>query len=66
MAYKSAQNILSVLQIICENNKSVYAPPENATTSSSADEIMKYKKLLDQGIISQEEFDAKKMQLLKL
>ncbi len=31
---------------------------------SNADEIKKYKELLDDGIISQEEFDAKKKQLL--
>ena len=34
--------------------------------SSSADEILKYKNLLEQGIITQEEFDAKKKQLLGL
>lgn len=33
---------------------------------SSADEIKKYKELLDSGIITQEEFDAKKKQLLGL
>lgn len=33
---------------------------------SGADEIQKYKKLLDDGIITQEEFDAKKKQLLGL
>jgi len=33
---------------------------------SPADEIMKLKNLLDRGIISQEEFDAKKKQLLGL
>ena len=33
---------------------------------SAADEIKKYKELLDSGIISQEEFDAKKKQLLGL
>lgn len=33
---------------------------------SGADELKKYKDLLDQGIISQEEFDAKKKQLLGL
>lgn len=33
---------------------------------SSADELMKYKELLDNGIITQEEFDAKKKQLLGL
>lgn len=34
--------------------------------SSSADEIMKYKQLLDAGAITQEEYDAKKKQLLNL
>ena len=33
---------------------------------SNADELKKYKELLDQGIITQEEFDAKKKQLLNL
>ncbi len=33
---------------------------------SGADEILKYKQLLDQGIITQEEFDAKKEQILNL
>ena len=35
-------------------------------TASSADELKKFKELLDMGIISQEEFDAKKKQLLGL
>lgn len=34
--------------------------------SSSADELKKFKELLDMGIITQEEFDAKKKQLLGL
>ena len=33
---------------------------------SAADEIKKYKELLDLGIITQEEFDQKKKQLLNL
>lgn len=33
--------------------------------SSAADEILKYKKLLDMGAITQEEFDTKKAELLK-
>lgn len=33
---------------------------------SPADEIMKYKQLLNEGVITQEEFDAKKKQLLGL
>ena len=35
-------------------------------TNSCADELKKYKELLDSGIITQEEFDAKKKQLLGL
>ena len=41
------------------------ANPQSAPVSN-ADEIKKYKELLDSGVISQEEFDAKKKQLLGL
>ena len=34
--------------------------------TSAADELKKYKDLLDSGVITQEEFDAKKKQLLGL
>ena len=64
-AYESAQNILSVLQIICENNKAA-TTTNGGSSSSSADEILKYKNLLDSGVITQEEFEAKKRQLLGL
>ena len=37
-----------------------------AAAPSSADELKKYKELLDLGVITQEEFDAKKKQLLGL
>ena len=33
---------------------------------SAADEILKYKQLLDAGVITQEEFDKKKAELLGL
>ncbi|MDE6232586.1 MAG: SHOCT domain-containing protein, partial [Lachnospiraceae bacterium] len=38
----------------------------NSTTPNNniVDELTKYKELLDSGIISQDEFDAKKKQLL--
>lgn len=67
MIYKSianaAQECLSVLQIICDNNeKHEELQPQN----SLADEIMKYKKLLDMGAITQDEFEKKKEELLKL
>mgnify|MGYP000205362915 FL=1 len=34
------------------------------TAASAADEILKFKNLLDAGIITQEEFEKKKQQLL--
>ena len=37
-----------------------------AIAASAADEILKYKELLDKGIITAEEFSAKKAQLLGL
>ena len=42
------------------------APTAPQVPLSNADELKKYKDLLDSGIISQEEFDAKKKQLLGL
>jgi len=39
---------------------------KNEIPQSNADELKKYKDLLDSGVISQEEFDAKKKQLLGL
>lgn len=39
---------------------------DSNTGTSSADEILKYKNLLDVGAITQEEYDAKKQQLLSL
>ena len=40
--------------------------PKATISTSSADEIMKLKNLADMGIITQEEFDAKKKQILGL
>lgn len=42
------------------------ATVKNDNQFSAADEILKYKQLLDAGAITQEEFDAKKKQLLNL
>ena len=48
-----------------ENGKT--APQYNrATNVDAADELKKYKELLDAGAITQEEYDAKKAQLLKM
>lgn len=47
-------------QIIFENNKAKKEP------SNITDQIREYKQLLDEGILTQEEFDEKKKQLLNL
>ena len=58
------QKVLTELQLMENAVKRTTQPVKN--TSSNADEIVKYKNLLDQGIITQAEFDAKKKQLLGL
>lgn len=64
---QQAQQIISVFQIMCEQKKSESTADDSQTQEiSSADEIKKYKELLDSGIITQEEFDLKKKQLLGL
>lgn len=52
-----------------ENMKAVSAKgTDNAASTpiSAADELMKYKNLLDSGAITQEEYESKKKQLLGL
>lgn len=59
---------ISQLLVKRQNNPVVTAQSGAAHTTfqSGADELMKYKSLLDNGVITQEEFDAKKKQLLEL
>lgn len=61
--YNSAQECLSTLQLICNNQQQITQENSNA---SNADEILKYKNLMDNGIITEEEFEVKKKQLLEL
>lgn len=60
--------ISGLLQNRQSGNKKEAAAVTHITqqAQSSADELKKYKDLLDSGVISQEEFDAKKKQLLGL
>lgn len=51
--------------LIDRQNKKVQEKPV-ISSASNADELKKYKELLDSGIITQEEFDKKKKQLLGL
>lgn len=62
-----AQNILSKLQLITsamEQEKDV--PTQTIHSDDKFEEIRKFKMLLEDGIISEEEFEAKKKQLLGL
>lgn len=45
-------------------SNSHFSNPTIVKQESGADEILKYKQLLDEGILTQEEFDAKKKQIL--
>lgn len=69
LAIKNAAEIYKVvsgLLIERQQEKSKPAPIIEAPKSDEADQIKKYKELLDSGVITQEEFDAKKKQLLGL
>ena len=61
-----AVSVGSEIRKAFDNYKNNDAVQITGSVSSSADEILKYKNLLEQGIITQEEFDAKKKQLLGL
>ncbi len=69
-AQDSAQKCISALSIILDEVNSHAEQPQVQVQVnegvSAADELLKFKNLLDQGIITQEEFDAKKKQLLGL
>jgi len=58
------QELLSQLDNVYHTHKS--GSGAAAQQASSADELSKYKKLMDDGVITQDEFDAKKKQLLGL
>ena len=57
---------VSELLIHRQSKPAVTAAKEEPTFQSTADELKKLKELLDMDIITQEEFDAKKKQLLGL
>lgn len=56
-----------LLKKVKKANKEIPSPLTTIVQNTSdADELKKYKDLLDNGVITQEEFDAKKKQLLGL
>lgn len=61
-----AENVYNHIRTHIEENKKNMSTIINQFQSfSSADELRKFKQLLDDGIITQEEFDEKKKQLLE-
>ena len=67
-SYNIAQEIISTLNVICQgisNELNVEEIPSQNEVSA-ADEILKFKQLMDEGIITSEEFESKKKQLLGL
>ena len=62
----NAEEISNVINQLLQNRQATRGTTTVVNSSSDADELAKFKKLLDDGIITQEEFDAKKKQLLGL
>ena len=70
-AIRNSGEMYRALQRLLDEQKaakrdSVPAPVQQEPSQSAADELEKFKGLLDKGIITQEEFNAKKKQLLGL
>lgn len=62
-AVEVSQKLIAILKSITHDRTEV----ENAVPAfSAADEILKFKNLLDMGVVTQEEFDKKKAELLGL
>lgn len=67
LSYKGFQKLCALLDhIIAVSKESPKVKEINKGTTDNVDEIRKFKKLADDGIITQAEFEAKKKQLLGL
>ncbi|MCD4643723.1 hypothetical protein AR454_16685 [Bacillus mycoides] len=64
MFAKKEQKMADEIKEYIEGFLANKSKPQVAAAVSGADEILKYKELLDQGVITEEEFQAKKQQLL--
>lgn len=62
-AKSNAEQIVSLINVILDNQQNIQEPVKEI---SNADEIRKYKELADEGIITLEEFENKKKELLNL
>ena len=63
---KNSSDVFNVISELLRARQDRLANTTNTTPKSDTDELKKYKDLLDSGVITQEEFDAKKKQLLGL
>lgn len=64
---KNGEEIYSAINQLIIDRQAKKSTKDSANLNTSdADEIKKYKELLDNGVITQEEFDAKKKELLGL
>ena len=64
LATSSKKEAMEILSLLDQITQSTEPPAETNPPFSAADEIKKFKNLLDEGIITQEEFEEKKKQLL--
>lgn len=65
-AKEISAKVLQVFHDLRAQKEPAQTVQESAPAFSAADEILKFKQLLDAGVLTQEEFDAKKKQLLGL
>lgn len=66
-AIEQAKNIVSAIESMINAEAEIYEPDNISNNNISvADELAKFKKLLDDGILTQEEFDKKKQHLLDI
>lgn len=66
-AYQNAQEIISLLQVVMNQRDTARDPvPQPENTTSIGSDLRELKALLDEGIITQTEFDLKKKQILGL
>lgn len=65
-AKELGNQVMALLSVVSDTQAAQSAPQAPVAPISDADELLKFKQLLDAGIITQEEFDAKKKQILGL
>lgn len=65
-SFKQMNDYISIFDSIIAQNKQADSSITSTNQIDPADEIRKFKKLADDGIITQEEFEQKKKQLLEL